>query len=70
MKVKLEIFKNKEISGNDVPVLRLESEDEKEKEILAKIFASEKLVPVAQGDYPNFQHQSIVENRIVSLILE
>lgn len=74
MEAKLEIFSDKRITGNpdipEIPVLRLEAENEEDKEIIDKIFAAEKLVPVAKGNYPNIQDQDGEKNRIVSLILE
>ena len=70
MKAKIESFNKKGASGNKSSILRLKSENEEDKEILDKIFASEKLVVVAKRDYPKIQDQGVVDKRVVSLILE
>ena len=69
MKAKIESIK-KGISENKFSVLRLKSENEEDKEILDKIFASEKLVPVTKCNYPEIQDQGVVDKRIVSLTLK
>ena len=70
MKAKLKRYSDRKRGGDiNIPVLHLQSENKEEKEILNQIFESEKLVPVAQGDYPDFQFEDVVENRKVSFIL-
>ena len=79
MKAKLESYGNKKKGRNiDIPVLRLLSENEEDEEIIDKIFASEKLVPVAIGEHPDHLQDMIIVDgkpepvivKRVSLILE